>query len=121
MVPKTMIGKRTGGFRRLSRSEKAGNDGIEETPPSQRGSAPARRSPLDGRRGPHKIAQSFKKEKLIAARYNSSIAGSLKGEEGVKEPVEEKEVSRKGAKYAKAAKERSDSHLAFLRASPRRE
>jgi hypothetical protein len=34
--------------------------------------------------------------------------------------MEEKEVSRKGAKYAKAAKERSDFHLAFLRASPRR-
>jgi hypothetical protein len=30
-----MIGKSTGGFRRLSRSEKAGNDGIDETPPSQ--------------------------------------------------------------------------------------
>jgi hypothetical protein len=86
-----------------------------------KGSPPARRSPLDGRQGPHKIAQSFKKEKLVTGRYNSSIAGSLKGEGGVKEPVEEKEVSRKGAKYAKAAKERSDFHLAFLRASPRGE
>jgi hypothetical protein len=78
-----------------------------------RGSAPARRSPLDGRQGPHKIPQSFENEKLVTGRYNSSIAGSQKGEEGVKEPVEEKEVSRKGAKYAKAAKEGSDFRLVF--------
>jgi hypothetical protein len=30
-----MIGKSTDGFRRLSRTEKAGNEGINETPPSQ--------------------------------------------------------------------------------------
>jgi hypothetical protein len=107
-----MIGKSTSGFRRWSRSEKAGNDGIDETPPSQgigaRGTLAAGR-PL----AHHKITQPFKKEKLAAGRYNSSIADSLKGEEGVKEPVEEKKVSRKGAEYAKAAKERRDFHFAF--------
>jgi hypothetical protein len=112
MVPKRMIGKSAGGFRRLSRSEKAGNDGIDETPPSQ---AIGAHGMLEAGRAfaHHKIAQSFRKEKLIAGRYNSSIADSLKGEEGVKGPVEEKEVSRKGAEYAKAAKEGRDFHFAF--------
>jgi hypothetical protein len=83
MVPKRMIGKSTDGFHRLSRSEKAGNEGIDETPPSQR--IGARRTLPTGRAlAHHKIAQTFRKEKLVADRYNIRIAGSLKGERGVK-------------------------------------
>jgi hypothetical protein len=67
MVPKTTIGKSTGGFRRLSRSEKAGNDGIDETPP---GHGIGARATLAAERalGHHKIAQSFKNEKLMPSK-----------------------------------------------------
>jgi hypothetical protein len=58
------MGRSTDGFRRSSRNEKAGNAGIDKTPPPQgiaaHGTVAAGRA-LDR----HKIAQSFKKEKLL--------------------------------------------------------
>jgi hypothetical protein len=44
-----MIGKSMKGFCRLSSTEKAGNVGIDETPPSQGIRAPTGRSPLETR------------------------------------------------------------------------
>jgi hypothetical protein len=59
-----MIGKSTDGLRHSRRTEEAGNEGINETPPNQgistRGTLAAGRALV-----PHKITQSFKKEKLM--------------------------------------------------------
>jgi hypothetical protein len=59
-----MLGKSRDGFQRWSRTEKAENEGIDETPPGQ--GIGARRTAAVGRAlGCSKIAQSLKKEKLL--------------------------------------------------------
>jgi hypothetical protein len=66
MIPKRMIGKRRNGFRRLGGAEKTEDVAIDEIPPSQ--VIGARVTLAAGRAlAHHKIAQSFRKEKLTKA------------------------------------------------------